>query len=142
MAWRLLSITGLLIILVLMIRAARLPEWKKVIARSKYRALMPYIVAQARHETGDYNSKLYKEANSLFGIKTFKQVTPYPSREGGYYKVYANHAESARDLLRWFELKKMPEEVSSAEEYAGALKIRGYFTDNLINYVNGLKRFL
>lgn len=142
MAWKSLLITGLLIALILLIRWIRRPEWQKIVARSKYRKLTRYIVAQAKHETGNYTSLLYKKANSLFGIKTFKGATAYPSKEGGYYRVYPNLSESARDLIAWYDRNKMPTEVKDVNEFAGALKIRGYFTDKLDNYIGGLNRFL
>jgi hypothetical protein len=121
---------------------------RAIILLSKYRALLPYIVAQAKHETNDFTSKVYKENQNLFGMKWTEgrrgQVASkgLQSPEGNHYAKYLTDSTSIIDLLIWFDVKKFPLSVLSVNEYAQALKDRGYFTDGLSNYISGLKRWM
>lgn len=144
-----LLMIGLLIILLLagQLKAGMGLKSKAFIWLSKYRALLPYIVAQAKHETGNFTSVLYLEDNNMFGMKNGSILSEWelPGRlspDGGRYAKYASDLDSVKDLLQWFEWKKFPVSVAGVDQYASELKSRGYFGDTLANYTSGLKRFL
>lgn len=108
---------------------------------------MPYIIAQARHETGNFTSTVFKANKNLFGMKNGSVISPGEmigtvAPDGGTYAKYRTQFDSVADLLRWFEWKKFPVKVSGVEQYASELKSRGYYGDSLANYTNGLKKYL
>jgi flagellum-specific peptidoglycan hydrolase FlgJ len=120
---------------------------RAIVLLSKYRALLPYIVAQAKHETNDFNSKVYLTDNNMFGIKWINSPSQKATKglfspEGNNYAHFANDTDSLADLLRIFEVKKMPLSVVDANEYAMRLQERGYFTDGLENYQRALNKWL
>lgn len=151
--WKWLVIAGLLIALLALIRARRARNHKdgrvnrQVIRNSKYKALEPYIIAQSKHESDSYTSEVYKRNNNPFGFKVASkrdQVGKVGTRspEGNNYWKFPNDTEAFKDLLKYFDQVSFPTSVSSVTHYATELKKRGYFTDTLSNYVNGMKRFL
>jgi flagellum-specific peptidoglycan hydrolase FlgJ len=142
-------VIGLLIILFLtsQLKAGMGLKSKGLIWLSKYRALLPYIEAQAKHETGNFTSAVYRNNNNMFGMKNGSIMSAWEmvgtvAPDGGTYAKYACDLDSVKDLLQWFEWKKFPVSVASVEQYASELKSRGYYGDSLANYTNGLKRFL
>jgi flagellum-specific peptidoglycan hydrolase FlgJ len=146
---KLLLVIGLLVVLFLVnqIKSGMGLKSKAIVLFSKYRALLPYMVAQSKHESANYTSKVYLTDNNMFGIKWInspsqKATKGLLSPEGNHYAHFASDTDSLVDLLRIFEVKKFPVSVESADQYAKELQSRGYFTDGLANYTNGLKRFL
>lgn len=120
---------------------------KMFISLSKYRALLPYMVAQAKHETGNFTSSLYLLHSNMYGMKNGSIISAWEkigpkAPDGGTYASYASDFDSVKDLLQWFVWKKFPESVANVEQYASELKARGYFGDSLTNYTNGLKFWL
>jgi flagellum-specific peptidoglycan hydrolase FlgJ len=121
---------------------------RKVVLRvtlllSKYRALIPYIEAQAKHETGNFKSVVYNSMRNLFGMKhpTHRPsvgVKGMAASDGGNYQKYSSDAESVHDLLLWMDYTKFPTQVKDSAEYAEQLKARGYFTAGLTEYKNAL----
>ena len=98
---------------------------------SKYRALLPYIIAQARHETNDYTSAVYITNHNMFGMKNGSVISEWEkigtmSPEGNTYAAYDSDLGSLRDLLQWFEWKGFPVSVASDSEYSKALTDRGF----------------
>lgn len=125
---------------------------KALILLSRYRALLPYIVAQAKHETANFTSAVYRKNNNMFGMKNGNVLGPGElvgtmSPEGNTYAAYYTDFNSLEDLLRWFDAKKMPTTVDDAEGYARAVTDRGYLgyypTPAMVaNYIAGIKRWL
>lgn len=119
---------------------------KKAFQGSRYTPLIPFIVAQSKHETGIYKSEIFKNANNLFGMKvpfirpSLRSGT-YIARDGEKYSKFDSLYNSARDYRLYLENQNFPV-VNTVFDYANVLKQRGYFEDNLNNYVNGLKRWI
>lgn len=112
------------------------------------------IVAQARHETGNYTSNIFKLNNNLFGMKYVKQPlatkgSASPKSEGDFYARYSSVGDSVKDLIdRNYALSRggvSPDQLKSASDsldFATKLKARGYYGDTISNYANGLKSAL
>lgn len=123
-----------------------------LILASRYRALMPYIVAQAKHETNGFASNIYLKTNNMFGMKNGSYLGPGEiigpvSPEGNTYAAYVTDADSLGDLLRWFDAKGMPVMVDSSDEYVVALINRGWLgnpppSGGLEIYKRGVRRWL
>jgi len=148
-AWRLLAIIGLPIILLvgLLLLLMRKRGWLKVIRQSEYNHYEPWLIAQSRHETANWKSSLFNAHKSLFGFKESKNVKwrgyrGPKSPEGDYYAGYFNYQDSADHLLNWLRYNNIPTNLASVDDYVKAIRSKGYFTDTLDNYTNGVKRFL
>jgi len=140
-------IIGLLIILSLT-KWGQMAIVRAIILFSKYRALMPFILAQAKLESANFTSKVYLTDHNYFGMKFINgrrgQVASQglKSPEGDYYAHYLTDSASVLDLLKWFEYKNFPVSVSDAREYATELKNRNYFGAPLESYIKILETYL
>lgn len=143
-------IIGLLVILLLTAQLT-LPMGLKsrvVILFSKYRALMPYIIAQAKLESGNFSSKVFKTDNNYFGMKlpvkrpTVAAGPGLLSPEGNHYAHYNSESDSVTDLLLWMEYTKFPTVVYNSEVYVSELKSRNYFGSSETSYLKNINYWL
>lgn len=111
------------------------------------------ILAQAKHETANFTSKVFKENKNAFGYKYVKgakwqQQPGRRSPEGNQYAQYTNLENSTREITAWIyrrlKEKKFPdlETIKTPYQYATLLKNTGYYTDTIITYTIGLKKFI
>lgn len=61
------------------------------------------IYAQAKHETGNFNSKIFHENNNLFGMRQAKIRKNYATGTNRNHAIYKNLFDSVRD---YFERQK------------------------------------
>jgi len=150
-ALRLPILIGLLIIL---LRRMIQPQNQKagqinrqIIAGSSYSNYADVILAQAKHESANFTSKVYRDNNNPFGMKTpskrpFLGTQGSKASDGGYYARYLNDSEAFKDFLLWLSYNNIPNNFTTIEQYVSAIRSKGYFTDTLDNYINALKRWL
>lgn len=112
------------------------------------------LVAQARYESNDYKSNVFKNNNNLFGYKYVGQQlatkgTLAPQSEWSnpttpqYYAKYASIADSATEVIKWLyrrenEGKFKVSDLTTAQAYADALKKGGYYGQTSYEYAIGL----
>lgn len=110
---------------------------------SPYKELKKYILAQARVESANFTSPLYKRSFNAFGMKNAIYRFQYGySVPGDPYRHYANLLESIQDFEAYLKSQGYPVTVSSVEAYAGNLKRLGYFEAPLGDYITALKSWL
>ena len=117
------------------------------------------VVAQARFESADYSSNVFKNNLNTSGMKYIGQPlatrgTPAPKNEqrcnGGcnsdYYAKFASVQDSASDKIsRLYNITMRgvtPDQLKNAKdanEFAALLKKRGYYGASETQYANGLK---
>lgn len=107
------------------------------------------IVAQARFESADYTSNVFKKNNNTSGVKFIGQKNAIQgtlSPEGNYYAKYNTVQDSLNDkIVRLYNIKMRgvtPEQLKNAkdaEEFARLLKQRGYYGSSEAEYAAGLK---
>lgn len=110
-------------------------------------AVAQNIVGQARHESGNYTSDVFRNSNNAFGYKFFAGAK---WQKGGNYKGYATYSSiqnSTAEVVDWLKRRQSEGKLtitalSSPEAYATALKKNSYFEDALSNYINGMKAAL
>ena len=117
--------------------------------------LATLIVAQAKHETGNYTSKFFTSYHHCFG---------YTKVPGGKWQLniqtpnadnakpiaaYDSIQKSVHELTDWIKRrqkeKKFPKDlhdIKSPLEYVTLLKNCGYFGDTLSNYLFGVVHFV
>ena len=107
------------------------------------------IVAQARFESADYTSNVFKQNNNTSGIKFIGQrnaVQGTLSPEGNYYAKFNTIQDAINDkIARLYNINMRgvtPQQLkdsTDANDFANKLKQRGYFGSTAIDYANGLK---
>lgn len=114
--------------------------------------LANFIVAQARHETNDFTSNVFKSCNNAFGYKYVGQRTAAGectrAPEGGHYARYNKVEDSVNELVGWIRRRQADKifpsslaTIDTAEKYSQVLKLAGYYGDPVTVYTNGLKKF-
>ena len=117
-----------------------------------------FIAAQARLESSDYNSNVFKNNNNMFGMKYVKQPlavrgtqVPVNERQSGdvdynYYAKYRTPEDSVKDLIERLYNKTIngvsPSQLrdsATIDEYAKNLKQRSYYGGTAEKYAAGLK---
>jgi uncharacterized FlgJ-related protein len=117
-------------------------------------AVAKNLVAQARYESNDYKSNVFKNNTNLFGYKYVGQPlatkgTLAPRNEWNnpttpqYYAKYASVADSATEVIKWLyrrenEGKFKVSDLITAQLYADALKKGGYYGQTSYEYAQGL----
>lgn len=121
------------------------------------------IVAQARYESADYTSNVFKNNINMYGMKFIGQalatrgtIAPINERSAkcrntgvcvnsDYYAKYQTPADSIKDVITRLYAKTMkgitPAQLKSAKtpiEFATLLKQRGYFGVTASQYASGL----
>ena len=103
-----------------------------------------YIAAQARHETANYTSELFRELNNVFGMK-LPRVRPTKAKPSG---VTSEGSEAARfnsirdavdDLSLWFDYNRLGKAYRSIDAYVSALKQKRYFEAPYMLYLLAMK---
>ena len=107
------------------------------------------IVAQARFESADYTSNVFKKNNNTSGVKFIGQKNATQgtlSPEGNYYAKYNTIQDSLNDkIVRLYNIRMRgvtPEQLKNAKdaaEFARLLKQRGYYGSSEAEYAAGLK---
>jgi len=121
-------------------------------------SLLPYVMAQARHESNDFKSDLYKRAKNIFGMKIASQRKQRGTKQGNTngYAIYKSSfwsvydyfervqqfnntnqlfKEGATFLDRGFNADlKMSVSMYRAYSYATIFKTTNYFEDKVSNY--------
>jgi len=112
----------------------------------KINAQLPgLIVAQAKHESNDFSSNVFKTCNNAFGYKYVGQKLAVgacsDSPEGNKYAKYRSLEDSTREVCQWIKRRQSQfAAVNTPEDFASALKNNGYFGDSLGNYSAALRR--
>jgi flagellum-specific peptidoglycan hydrolase FlgJ len=117
-------------------------------------AVAKNLVAQARYESNDYKSNVFKNNNNLFGYKYVGQPnatagTIAPKSEwtnvnvAQYYAKYKSVEDSALEVIKWLyrrenEGKFKVSDLITAQLYAEALKKGGYYGQTSYEYAQGL----
>lgn len=111
------------------------------------------IVADARHETADFTSSIFKEGNNAFGymyVSGSKYQLPQAGRvaDNGFPAAkYASVEDSTKELIAWLQRREKEGKLKIAalntpEAYASALKNAGYYGDKESTYLAGIKKWL
>lgn len=107
--------------------------------------MIAYWIAISQHETAGWTSRVYKEANNLFGMTLASRNTtaigalPY----GEHQAIYKSILDSARDQVLYLTVRfHYPKDFSSLRSLVDYMKAKGYFGDSVSNYYAGVSRWL
>lgn len=111
--------------------------------------LAELITAQARHESANFTSNLFKKYNNAVGYSYYRG-SPYQTGAGSNadngapIAAYGRLEDSIKELVDWLYRRsregKLPplKSLTTPSAYAEALKASGYYGDTLQNYLKGL----
>lgn len=115
--------------------------------------LADLLVAQSKHETGDYTSRAFTLDNNAFGYTYVSggrwQIGPGIIADNGEpVAKYASIEDSTAEIVDWI-YRRINEgtfpanlgDITTPERYAQLLKDAGYYGDTVSNYLRGLKRW-
>lgn len=111
--------------------------------------LSQLIVAQAAHETANFTSPVFKNANNAFG---YKYVSGAKWQTGNYngYAMYATVEDSTHEITDWLKRRVKDQRggftndlnsITTPEIYAEELKKAGYYEDAETNYEGGVNYY-
>ena len=117
---------------------------QKILRDNGYSANMAAMIAAvARHETGNYQSKVFKTLNNFFGMRfPRKRETTALYESDSKYSVYADRADSVRDMVLYLDALNYPFNFHSVSGLVKAMKANGYFEDSIENYTRGVEAAL
>ena len=101
------------------------------------------ILAQAKHETGNFTSDLFKKQNNAFGMGEphARISTDLDINETGFAE-YSSLELSVIDLILWYKATQFRWNlISTPSDYARELKFHNYYEDSIANYEKGLEYF-
>lgn len=114
-------------------------------------ALSYLLVAQAKHETGNFTSNFFKKYNNLFGYSyagsVYQSGAGSVADNGKEIGSYADPQDSIYEMIDWLYRRrkegKLPDfkTIVAPDQYAQLLKSNNYYGDSVNNYAAGLKRF-
>lgn len=115
--------------------------------------LAVFIVAQARHETGNYTSRFFTQYKNAFGysyVRGAKWQLPDPgpvADNGQGIATYSMVQNSVHELTDWIKRRQVAgvfpanlNAITSPEQYASLLKQASYFGAPLELYAAALRR--
>lgn len=121
------------------------PDWR-IIQNSEYAALLPYLKLQAKVESANYTSSLFKRTNNIFGMGCVRERSTTqigctaPVYDGNQKKgKYKSVDDSLTDQLLWLRARKFPLTVSGLDSFAITMRNKGYYTTPYSTYLKSLK---
>jgi hypothetical protein len=118
----------------------------------RYLALL--LVAQSKHETGNYTHRFFTIGHNGFGYSYYpasrwQLSTGGPKADNGIpIAQYRSIEDSVHEITDWIKRRqrdgKFPADlntITSAEQYGTLLKAANYFGAPLQLYINGIKHF-
>lgn len=101
-------------------------------------------IAISAHETAGWTSRVYRDANNLFGMTLAGKNTtavgalPY----GEHQAIYNNIQSSADDLVLYLQKRfKYPADFATLRDQVEYMKSKNYFGDSFANYYAGALRW-
>lgn len=121
-----------LIILAIYIQALLNGRWKQ----------RKLIVAQAKGESSNFNSKLAKSHYNVFGLRCSKYRKKYYEDCVNNYAKYSSVWFSIMDYFDLLNNYNFPKNITTSKEFAEQLKAKGYFEATTEGYIKMLNSWL
>jgi len=103
------------------------------------------LTYQSAHETGYWKSPVFKENKNLFGMRRSKVRKNLQNGERNGHATYLSYVDSIKDMGLWLKSVGLLYGQTGftgtdvdIRLYALSIKEKGYYTDTLSNYSNGM----
>lgn len=106
------------------------------------------LLAQAKHESGNFTNKLTRTANNFMAINHSSNRPTLSLGRNGHaegrsgFAVYSSLDSAALDFVYFMQYKNIPDTFTRADTYAKFLKKINYYEDSEVNYRRALNRWL
>ena len=114
---------------------------------TKYQKYTDWAIAIAQFETGDFSSRLFVDNRNAFGMSVpkIRPFTGMPSdimHEGLPMAKYSSTYQSAKDFIQYLTYFNYPTDIKTIDQLVTLMKLKGYFSDNPVKYLLGVKSYL
>lgn len=120
---------------------------RKYVSAAVARRLAGFAVAQAKFESANFSSNVFKKNLNPIGYKYYSgslwQIgSGVKSPEGDSYAKFASVGDAARELADWIKRRRSDfMNVDSLAEYVSMMKKNGYFGDHESIYFSGVASY-
>ena len=131
---------GLVIALILYViwRKNRTPlvVLNNVLKGTPYENYLRFIYAQALHETGNFESLLFKRYNNSMGMgvpiyRKSLRNGEYKAENGEVFSTYSSVRNGFKDFVEWMKYSKIPADFTTCKEYSAYMVKKNYAVDPL-----------
>lgn len=107
-----------------------------VLKGTPYEDYLRFIYAQSLHETGNFESRLFKKYNSTMGMgvpiyRKSLRNGEYKAENGEVFSTYSSVKKSYQDFMLWLEYTKFPADLKTCAEYSAEMVKKNYAEDPL-----------
>lgn len=107
-----------------------------VLKGTPYENYLKFIYAQSLHETGNFESPLFKRFNNPMGmgVPVFRKSLrsgEWRAQNGEVFSTYSSVRNGYKDFLEWMKYSKMPADLTTCKQYAKYMVKKNYATDPL-----------
>lgn len=99
------------------------------------------ITAQAAHETGNFNSKIYLTNNNPFGMKLPRERKTTAIGQNAGHAVYLDLASAVQDYKYYWQAQQYLDVYPDTDTFVRTLKDKGYFEASLPAYQKSVAFF-
>ena len=117
--------------------------------------MIPLMIAQQKHESNNFQSRVFKEQNNPFGMREAQKRSTSDVDDGTFvdvdgniqladkigYSEYPNLLAASQDFKFYLESVNF-EPTTDVEDFVFQLKSKNYFEDSYENYLRGVNFFL
>lgn len=97
------------------------------------------VLSQFAHETGNFQSKIFKENHNVCGMKFVGQKNAKGTKNG--HADYENIYNSITDFQIYYTINRYAKIYNTVGAYVKELKDKGYFQAKPEEYERGMKHF-
>jgi flagellum-specific peptidoglycan hydrolase FlgJ len=107
-----------------------------VIKGTPYENYLNFIYAQSLHETGNFESPLFKRFNNPMGMgvpiyRKSLRNGEWRAQNGEVFSTYSSVRNGYKDFLEWMKYSKMPADLTTCKQYAKYMVKKNYAVDPL-----------
>ncbi len=100
------------------------------------------IVAQAKLESGHFQSSVYNQTNNPFGMRPARVRKHLVCGQYRGYAVYESLSHAVEDYLLWMEFVCIPLHIADPATFVRFLESRGYFEASAYEYLRQIRGLL
>ena len=107
-----------------------------VLKGTPYENYLKFIYAQSLHETGNFESTLFKRFSNPMGMgvpiyRKSLRNGEWRAVNGEVFSTYSSVRNGYKDFVEWMKYSKMPADLTTCKEYAKYMVKKNYATDPL-----------
>lgn len=101
-----------------------------------YESYLRFIYSQSMHETGNFESNLFKRYNNAMGmgVPAYRKSLrngEYTAPNKEVFSTYSSVLRGYKDFVIWMEYTKFPADLKTCKQYAKEIVKRSYAIDPL-----------